>query len=390
MKPKVFISIATAEIGGPGKGLLQFFKCGGMEKCTPLITGFGRYDQQPGVFEATVKNYNFPFVRLIQSITYDPRLVFQSLRIIKDFKPDILQSHSYKSHVICFCLKIITGTPWIAFFHGWCTGGFKIKLYKYLDKFLFGFADRVVVVSNGMASGLNKRWIGKNKIYTIYNAVDPNEYALTDSTSNIREQYGICSSAPLIGVVGRFSHEKGHCYFVEALPQIIKKIPGLKVLFIGDGPLQEEIQQQVDQSGLKSHVIFTGYQSNVQNFYREIDLLVLPSLSEGMPNVALEAMLFGKPVVATRVGGVPEVVVDGETGILVDSQNAEQLSAAVIRLFKHPEMLRDFGVSGRERVLSEFNPEERVKKIAALYEEVLATKMKFQQEKSYTKGESSE
>ncbi len=374
MNPKVFICIATDEVGGPGKGLLQFFKCGGLEKCNPLITGFGRFNQKPGIFEATVKNNHYPFVRLFQNVTYDPRLILQALRIIKDFKPDILQSHSYKSHVICFFLKYLTGRPWIAFFHGWTSGGLKIKCYKYLDKCLLGFADRVVVVSNGMASGLNQRWIGKHKISTIYNAVDPDEYSLTLANTNIREQYGISNTIPLVGVVGRFSQEKGHRYLIEALPKIIREFPELKVMLVGEGPLQDEIQQQVEKAGLKSQVIFTGYQSNVQDFYRAIDLLVLPSLSEGMPNVALEAMLFGKPVVATRVGGVPEVVVDGETGILVDAQNSEQLAAAIIRLIKKPAMRRDFGFYGRKQVLDQFNPAKRVMDIIDLYLDLLESK----------------
>ncbi len=372
MKPKVFISIATDEIGGPGKGLLQFFKCSGIEKCKPLIAGFGRFNQKPGLFEAAVKNDNYPFVRLIQSFTYDPRLIFQSLLIIREFNPDILQSHGYKSHVICFCLKLLTGIPWIAFFHGWCTGGIRLKFYKYLDKFLLRFTDRVVVVSNGMASGLNHRWISEEKICTIYNAVDPDELIRVNANINIREQYKISEEAPLVAVVGRFSQEKGHSFFTEVLPQIVIQLPELKVMFIGDGPLKEDIQQQVDQYGLKSHVIFTGYQRNLHDFYRAIDLLVLPSLSEGMPNVALEAMLHAKPVVATRVGGVPEVIVDGETGILVDSQSPDQLAEAVIRLFNNRALLRVFGTAGKNRVLSKFNPVERVKKIIALYEEVIS------------------
>jgi glycosyltransferase involved in cell wall biosynthesis len=103
-----------------------------------------------------------------------------------------------------------------------------------------------------------------------------------------------------------------------------------------------------------------------------MDLLVLPSFSEGMPNVILEAMLYGKPVVATRVGGVPEVVVDGKTGRIVESQNSEQLSFAVMKMFQNPDYLRTCGMAGRERVLRYFNPAQRVKRIASLYNEILS------------------
>ena len=102
--------------------------------------------------------------------------------------------------------------------------------------------------------------------------------------------------------------------------------------------------------------------------------MVLPSLSEGMPNVALEAMLHSKPVVATRVGGTPEVVLDGQTGIIVDPKNSEQLAEAVKKMFQNSGEFLSCGLAGRERVLKDFNPIQRVKKIAALYEEVLTLK----------------
>ncbi|MCJ8503133.1 glycosyltransferase family 4 protein [Desulfatitalea alkaliphila] len=369
-RPKVFICIATNEIGGPGKGLLQFLRCGGLEVCDTVIVGFSVNDIK-SEFDLIIENVDVPFKLLKQRVIYDPLLLPQAYTIFKSNSLNILQSHGYKSHVICLFLKVLTGNPWVAFFHGWVSGGKKIKFYNYLEKYLLKFADKVVAVSEGMVNGLNTVWIGKEKINIIYNAVDPNEYSSYAPTIKIREQYRINNAAPLVAVVGRFSPEKGHRYFVEALPKILKVFPGLKTLFIGDGPLKKELQQQINQAGLKSKVIFTGYQSNVQDFFREIDLIVLPSLSEGMPNVALEAMLFQKPVVATRVGGVPEVVLDGETGILVDPKNSEQLAEAAIRLFKNRKTLHEFGMAGKCRVLKEFSSEERIKKIARLYNEVL-------------------
>lgn len=352
-------------------------RCGGRELCDPVVVGFdikNKKKKSKGQFIAKIEEQNFNFIQIEQYSAYDIFIFLRALKVNKKIKPDILQSHGYKSHAICFVIKILTGTPWVAFFHGWVSFGLKVYIYNKMEKILLHFADKIVPVSSSMVSKIDSFFLDKNKIKVIYNAIDNDEHSLANSNRNIREEFNINLKVPLVAVVGRFSHEKGHRYFVEALPQIIQELPELKVMFIGDGPLKETIQKKVEILGLNPHVIFTDYQSNVQDFYREIDLLVLPSMSEGMPNVALEAMLFEKPVVSTHVGGVPEVVVDGETGIIVEPQAPKQLAEAVIRLFENPDMLHDFGVAGRERVLREFDPVQRVKKITAMYEEVLKTK----------------
>ena len=374
MRPKLFINIATNEIGGPGKGILQFLRCGGGDICDPVIVGFCLSNKK-GSFDKALEEALLPHERLIQRRTYDPFLVPQAMRIVKNYKTDILQSHGYKSHLICLVLKYMTGLPWVAFFHGWTSGGYKIKFYNYLEKVLLGFADRVVPVSQSMVNKLNHKWIDKKKIWVIHNAVDPGEYSIEADHEYVRARYGVKCDEPLVAVIGRLSPEKGHRFLIDALPEIHRELPKLKVMFIGDGPLRENLQQRVTLLNLSKSVIFTGFQNELGGVYRGIDLLILPSLSEGMPNVALEAMLFGKPVVATRVGGVPEVVLDGKTGILVDRANSQQLAYAIIKMFKNPDLLRSQGMAGRERVLKDFNPAQRVKKIAALYEDVLTRKV---------------
>ena len=374
MRPKVFINIATNEIGGPGKGLLQFLQTGGINICDPVVVSFS-VDDKKEQFDLALENAGIPYELLIQKMAYDPLLIPQAMRFMKKYKPDVLQSHGYKSHLICLFLKWMTGIPWIAFFHGWTSGGFKIKCYNNLEKILLGFSDRVVPVSQSMISNLNYKWIDKKKIKVIQNAVDPKEYSAEADFKNVRERYGVKWDELLLAVIGRLSLEKGHKFLIDSLPAIQKELPKLKVMFIGEGALKENCQQRVKDLDLVERVIFTGYQNDLGPFYQGIDLLVLPSLSEGMPNVALEAMLFGKPVVATRVGGVPEVVLDGKTGILVDRANSQQLAHAIIKMFQNPDLLRSWGMAGRERVLKDFNPAQRVKKIAALYEDVLTRKV---------------
>jgi glycosyltransferase involved in cell wall biosynthesis len=371
MRPKVFINIAAAKISGPKKGLHQFIRVGGKEICDPVVVGYNLGDKKDP-FILSMKKAGVPYETLSQKMTYDPFLVTRAMKILKKHKADILQSHGYKSHLICFLLNSITCIPWIAFVHGWTSENMKIKAYKALDQILLGFADRVVVVSNGLIEKMNLNWINRHKIRTIPNAVDPAELLVTGNGSNVRQRYGIGLNDPLMGVIGRFSPEKGHMFLINAMPAINKKLPKLKIMLIGDGQEKENLQKRINELGLNKSVIFTGYQNNLGDFYMNMDLLVLPSLSEGMPNVILEAMLYGKSVVATRVGGVPEVVVDGKTGIIVEPQNSEQLSLGILKMFQNPDYLRTYGMAGRERVLRYFNPAQRVKRIASLYTDVLS------------------
>lgn len=370
MRPKVFINIATAAISGPKKGLLQFLRVGGTEICDPVLVGFsrGRTKKQPAMAGEVP---GVPCEALIQRMTYDPRLIPQALRIIKKHDLNILESHGYKSHLLCLILKRLTGLPWVAFVHGWTSENLKMKCYNAMDKVMLGFADKVVVVSRSMTGILNHKWIDRKKIRTIPNAVDPAEYSMSCDI-DIRQEYRVDPKAPLLGVIGRFSPEKGHMVLLEAMPSIRMTLPKVKVMFIGDGQEEKRLKKRIDELNLGQSIIFTGFKKELAPFYKAMDLVVIPSFSEGMPNVALEAMLHAKPVVATRVGGVPEVVMDGVTGRIVDPRKSEQLAGAIGDIFRDPDHLLHCGMSGREKVLKDFDPAQRVKMIAELYLELLS------------------
>lgn len=369
MRPRVLIAIATDAIGGPGKGLLQFLRCGGADRCEPLMTSFWMGPPGRWPFGDAVHRTKVPFAVLTQRWTLDPLLIPQALRIVREHRIQILQSHGYKGHLLCLALRLCTGLPWIAFVHGWTEENRKIALYTKLEKTIVRFADRVVAVSDSIVRRLNADWIGREKIVIIHNAVDPEEHG--GDGGDIRREWGV-GSDPLVGVVGRLSPEKGQLYFVEALALLMERFPRLKGMLVGDGQDREQLERRVRELGLGERVLFAGHQERMAPFYRAFDLVVLPSLSEGMPNAALEAMLFARPVVATRVGGIPEVVVDGVTGTLVPERSPEALAGAVATLLGEPSRRERYGAAGRERVMAEFSPRSRVDRIVTLYEELLA------------------
>ena len=372
MKPRVFIAMASTILGGPGKGLVQFFKNGGLEFCHPLCITYVIGHNGKTEFTHAIENAGVRVVPLRQKLTLDPCLISQSLQIVRSERCNLLQSHGYKSHVLCAALYWRTGLPWIAFVHGWTSENMKMRMYHCLEKTLVPFATRVVAVSDSISRRL--AFVSADKIRVIPNAVDPAEINIENSGCDVRAALDIPPRALVAGVVGRFSPEKGQTYFLQALALARARFPQLVGILVGDGQDRQALEAEGAALGLSGAIHFTGHVKDVADYYRAMDLVVMPSLSEGMPNVALEAMLFGKALVATRVGGVPEVVVDGVTGLIVEPRDSDQLASAMCSLLESRALLDSHGQAGRQRVMDEFSPALRTRRILDLYQEVLSVR----------------
>ncbi len=171
-----------------------------------------------------------------------------------------------------------------------------------------------------------------------------------------------------------FQEYKGHASLIDATVQILEKFPNTKVLLVGDGPRRSQMENKVSALALSDTIIFTGIRQDVREILPLFDLFVLPSLSEGLPVSILEAMAASKPVVATYVGGVPEAVVDGVTGLLVPPRDPTALAQAIVHLLGDPDLRQQMGQAGRERVLEHFSVERMVERTQNLYEQLLVAK----------------
>lgn len=372
MKPRVFIAMASSILGGPGKGLVQFFRNGGLEICDPVCVTYTFNFNGKTEFTNAVEDTGVRVVPLRQKRTFDLRLISQALEIVRHEDIDVLQSHGYKSHVLCAALHWRTGLPWIAFVHGWTSENMKMHLYHGIEKGLVPFATRVVTVSDSIRQRLPLT--PRHKIRVIPNAVDPAEVETENSGRDMRASLAIPPQAFVAGVVGRFSPEKGQTYFLRALALARERFPNLIGMLVGDGQDRKALEAEARALGLSGAIHFTGHITDVAEYYRAMDMVVMPSLSEGMPNVALEAMLFGKALVATRVGGIPEVILDGVTGSIVEPRRSDQLASAMCSLFENQALLASYGQAGRQRVLDEFSPAMRTRRILDLYQEVLTSR----------------
>jgi glycosyltransferase involved in cell wall biosynthesis len=262
------------------------------------------------------------------------------------------------------------GTRWIAFAHGFTDDDWKIRLYNRIDLAVLRGADRVVTVSASTKALLVANGVREKKIRLIYNAIESNDDNPGTPAEELRRRLGIRRGEQVVGVIGRLSPEKGQTVFLRALARAARVCPDVKALLIGDGQDRSMLEDYCRDHGLSGRVIFTGYRENIADYYRVLDVLVLPSLSEGLPNTVLEAMSFGIPVIATRVGGVPEIIQRDE-GVLVDPGDHDALADRMAELLQNESLRKTIGERGRGSLHPRFAPDHRARQILSVYDELL-------------------
>jgi len=369
---KVAILIATYRIGGPGKGILDFCESAPDYGCEPILVGFTVGEKVSSPFIEEAKRRKIKVLSIKHHFRYDPTPIIQFSSILRQNDVDIIQTHGHKANFIAFISRRFIHRPWISFVHGWTDEDWKIRAYNRLDKFLLKFPDRLVAVSKELASKLYVLRIPRTKVRIIYNAVFIEGIPKGTPLLEVRKEFKIPEQDRLLGVIGRLSPEKGQIYFLQAFSEVIKSFPQASALIVGEGPDEKMLKEYCALKKLDSKAVFTGYQKDITSIYKSLDLVILPSLSEGMPNVALEGMLFEKPVIGTKVGGTPEVIMDKKTGILIPPEDPGSLAHSILELLKDEDKMKFFRDNSRKFVLENFSLEKRVKSIVELYRELLA------------------
>ncbi|RZB30171.1 MAG: hypothetical protein SRB1_02451 [Desulfobacteraceae bacterium Eth-SRB1] len=261
--------------------------------------------------------------------------------------------------------KIIISTLHNYFYH-------RKSLNLIIERAIYPITTKIITVSEDM-----KKWFireekpDKDKFITIYNPIDLNEFPGVINCQNIKKELNIDNNYPVLGNIQPMRQKNKQQFLVHAMSQIVKVFPNVKLLMVGDGPLKNDMERLVDKLGLGKHIIFLGFRHDISEILSAIDIFVSCPIYEAFGMVILEAMAMKKPVVTTRVGGIPEVVLENETAVLVDPQNPDQLSTAIINLSQDKERSQQLGVMGRKRAEELFSSEFIVRKIEALYEELI-------------------
>jgi glycosyltransferase involved in cell wall biosynthesis len=225
--------------------------------------------------------------------------------------------------------------------------------------------------------GLRMR-IGHREQYTkIYSGIELDKFKCTRPPAELRSSLGICRDDFVVGLVAKLWTGKGHAVTISAIKQLVQTDPNIKLLIVGEGYLRSELEAQTKALGLQQNVVFTGFRSDIPDLNAMFDIAVLPSDFEGMGRVLLEAMVMGKAVVASNVGGIPDIVDDGETGILVPAGDVNALAEAIGRLCHDVSLRERMGEAGYRKITQQFSSETMVEQIRQVYEETAKHKLSW-------------
>jgi glycosyltransferase involved in cell wall biosynthesis len=215
---------------------------------------------------------------------------------------------------------------------------------------------------------VEREGVPSGKVAVIYNGLESSVAKKPFADSNVRNELAFSDKVPLVGMVANFNFEiKGHRYFLQAAKEVSHKTPDTNFLLIGEGPLRPQYEEMARELEVGKKVHFLGKRTDVPAILSQLDISVLSSTSEGFSNVLLESMAVGIPVVATRVGGNPEIVIDGVTGYLIPPADPRAMAEAILHLLDMPNEATEMGAAGRTRVEENFSVESMVRSYERLY-----------------------
>ncbi len=242
---------------------------------------------------------------------------------------------------------------------------------RWLVALKYRLHDRVIAISEGIGRVLLAEGLPAEKLRVVRSAVDWRRYARPCDRRDAAARLGIPADALLIGVVAQLIGRKGHRFLIEALPPLVADHPTLRVIFFGQGPMEADLRQAVSAAGLEGVVQLAGFRDDLEEILPCLDLLVHPAAMEGLGVSLLQAAAAGVPIVASRVGGIPEAVRDGENGILVPPSDVQALRAAVGALLTDPGRRRRLGAGGRALMAREFSIDAMVQGNLEVYRELV-------------------
>ena len=358
----------TYEVGGPGKTILETYK----------HLDATRFEMHIGVFLTRAESGDTPFVRAAADYglpvhfirghnQFDARLITRTAALARQLRVDVVHAHEVKSDVIGLLAARLAGMNSMTTLHGWIGNGRRDRFMTALDlRVLRGF-DRVIAVSAAIGAKARAAGVAAERLHVLHNAIVLSRYQRTGDTGFLAGVAGRPLAPPVITSIGRLSPEKGHADLIEAFALGAARGLSFTGVLVGDGPARGDLEALVAARGLASRVHFVGYRTEAARILENTDLMVLPSHTEGLPNVVLEALAMGTPVLASAVGGTPEVIEDG-CGRLVPARSPGLLAAGIEDFLTNRPAWAAMAARGRTRVETHFGFDARTRRLEAIYD----------------------
>ncbi len=380
-KIKIAEVITRLDRGGAADIVLSIVKNLDLERFqVSLISGLTQYPTKElqEIKKKDVRLIFIPFLRRNINPILDFFALFKLYRLFQKGKYDIVHTHTAKAGALgrlsawAAKVPIVIHSPHGHDFYGYF-GPLRSKAIVLLERFLSRFSDKIVALTeldkqDHVGFGVAK----EEKLEVIYSGVDLERFIRVEIDVNRKkEELGIPSGSPIVGMVARLEPIKGPIYFIEAARKILDRKKEVRFLVVGDGSLRRHLEKKARQLKIFYKVIFCGFRSDIPEILELMDVVVLPSLNEGMGRSLVEAQASGKPVVATKVGGIPEVVKDRETGFLVSPKDSSALAGAILNLLEDRALAKRMGGLAREWARSKFDLKLTIGKFLSLYENLI-------------------
>lgn len=312
------------------------------------------------------------------------RAVDEIVSVLKSHQVDVICTNGYKPDVLGWLAARRLGIPCVAIAHGWTAANWRARCYEQFDRWVMRRFDAVVAVSQAQAAKVRAAKVSTARIETIPNAIQVVEPVSAEAgrRQELRSELeayvpgvaGPRDERKIAVAAGRLSPEKGFDLLIDAFADFAADRPACGLVIFGAGPLRDALQQQIDSLNLQGRVALGGFRENLIEWLSAADWLVISSHTEGLPVVLLEAMAVSLPVVATNVGGIPEVIRDGVEGYLVPAGRRAELAAAMRRITAEPQVLRALGAAGRERVETAFSCAGQADRYRRLFDRLAGTR----------------
>lgn len=382
MKKKVIRVIARLNIGGPAIHVILLSAYLDPERYETLLVSGKEAPEEGNMLHLAEEKGIAPVI--IENLGRelnpfrDLKTLWLLYRLFRRERPGIVHTHTAKAGTVGRIAAILAGVPVIVHtFHGHVLHGYfgkwKTAFFRAVERMLGRFCNRIVAVSEQCRQDLLRYGVGNPEtIQTIPLGLELDSFAIpiSGAREELRGRYGIPHEAFVVGMVARMVPIKRHEDLFRAIPQVLALYPDVYFLIVGDGECRKKLDALAEELGITRRCIFAGFHTELNRIYQAVDLVVLTSGNEGLPVVIIEALASGVPVVATRVGGVPELIEEGKTGYIVEPYDIDSIAEGLKKAIGDPDKTRTMGGIAQKETLEKYSIRRLVRDIDALYQEL--------------------
>lgn len=371
---KLIHTLSSYDVFGPEKTVLN--ECLALSRVGWDTEIVNFWDDEDTPFAAKARARGVTYSCIASGRKFDPAGILALRRRIRALGRPLVHSHGYKADLYSLLAARLAGVPLVTTVHGWTSENFKVRLYEKLQAGSWRFFDRVFCVSESYRRVARGAGVAEQKLILVPNGIMASYHVANAAQARAaaRQRLDLADEHVAVAIIGRLGIEKGHAYFLRSAADVLRRHPQTRFLVIGEGAERGNIESLAEQLDILPYVQMLGHQDDMPEIYPAIDVLAIASLREGLPNVLLEAMLHSIPAVATAVGGIPDVICDGDDGLLAPPQDIARYSEQLARIVGDPMLRRAMGDRARQKIVQDYLFEQRIENVERLYNDTLGNK----------------